>query len=178
MQKPNLKQTLHDAFEEVRSFLLSQNEADCYLPEGNKAEKWSVAQHLQHLILSTVPIVSVLKQVEKAPVLADQVVPVSRDYEQIYQLYHLKLAEGIKAPSPFEPQKMDESLSGLLANWNTIGEKLETRLENWTEGALDQVSLPHPALGPLTMREMLLFTILHTRHHLKAMQRILKNRAE
>jgi hypothetical protein len=31
--------------------------------------------------------------------------------------------------------------------------------------------VPHPSLGKITMRELLLFTIYHTEHHLKVIEK-------
>jgi hypothetical protein len=38
-------------------------------------------------------------------------------------------------------------------------------LQGWSEQALDRLRLPHPGLGLLTVREMLLFTLYHNAHH-------------
>ena len=35
----------------------------------------------------------------------------------------------------------------------------------WSEKKLDRYQAPHPALGKLTIREMLYFTIFHNVHH-------------
>lgn len=39
-----------------------------------------------------------------------------------------------------------------------------------TESALGRRQLPHPLLGPLTVREMLLFTLYHNRHHVEVVR--------
>jgi uncharacterized damage-inducible protein DinB len=40
----------------------------------------------------------------------------------------------------------------------------------WTEEALDRHALIHPLMGPLTVREMLLFFVVHERHHLRSVR--------
>lgn len=44
-------------------------------------------------------------------------------------------------------------------------------ITRWPEPALDAHRLPHPLIGRLTVREMLLFTLYHNRHHLENVQR-------
>ena len=41
----------------------------------------------------------------------------------------------------------------------------QTNTLAWSERALDRYRLPHPLLGRLTVREMLLFTLYHSVHH-------------
>ena len=40
----------------------------------------------------------------------------------------------------------------------------------WAEDALDRHALAHPLMGELTVREMLLFFVVHERHHLKVVR--------
>ena len=44
---------------------------------------------------------------------------------------------------------------------------LRAAASTWAEDALDRHALAHPLMGELTVREMLLFFIVHERHHLK-----------
>jgi len=44
---------------------------------------------------------------------------------------------------------------------------LRATASTWAEDALDRHGLEHPLMGELTVREMLLFFIVHERHHLK-----------
>ena len=41
-------------------------------------------------------------------------------------------------------------------------------LDDWTEEQLDNLVLSHPRLGPMTVRETLMFTILHAGHHFRS----------
>ena len=43
--------------------------------------------------------------------------------------------------------------------------RLHGAITRWGERALDRFRLPHPALGQLTVREMLFFTLYHNLHH-------------
>ncbi len=54
----------------------------------------------------------------------------------------------------------------LLKRWERAGQSLRRRVaESWTEKDLEELRLPHPVMGRITAREMLLFAILHDLHH-------------
>ncbi len=40
------------------------------------------------------------------------------------------------------------------------------RISRWSEEDLDRVKFPHPAVGPVTAREMAHFTLFHAQHHM------------
>ena len=47
---------------------------------------------------------------------------------------------------------------------------MRAALEPWTEEALDSRAMPHPYLGPITVREMLLLMPVHARHHVRGVK--------
>ena len=55
----------------------------------------------------------------------------------------------------------------VLDKWRGAVSGLALRIPRWSEPALDRYRLPHPLLGQLTVREMLLFTVYHNVHHLE-----------
>lgn len=133
--------------------------------------KWSPMQHLEHLILSSkmVPTVLNFSKIKFLPFGKSK--NGSRSYEALFNSYKEALSAGQKAPSKYSPDlntlypKKEQ-----LSNWMLISGKFRARIEKWSEKDLDQYRIKHPALGKLTIREFLLFTILHTYHHLKGMQ--------
>ena len=48
-------------------------------------------------------------------------------------------------------------------------------MKNFTDAELDLYQLPHPALGNLTIRELLSFTIFHIEHHTRTIAKIVDN---
>lgn len=52
-----------------------------------------------------------------------------------------------------------------MAGLSAAVEDFARRIENWSEADLDRYRLPHPLLGKLTVRDMLLFTVQHLAHH-------------
>lgn len=58
----------------------------------------------------------------------------------------------------------------------TASAELRAAAAAWTEDALDRHALTHPLIGPLTVREMMLFFVVHERHHLKLVRTWLEAR--
>jgi hypothetical protein len=65
------------------------------------------------------------------------------------------------------PPDMEAGREEVIAEWRTADGTLEDALDRWAERSLDRHRLPHPLLGPLTLREMIMFTVYHTAHHLR-----------
>jgi hypothetical protein len=72
------------------------------------------------------------------------------------------------APRP-RPPGADPSTRRLeiMARWTGAVVALQNEIGRWPEKALDRYRLPHPLLGPLTVREMLALSVYHTAHHLR-----------
>jgi hypothetical protein len=172
MTKPEIIILLRAVFADTQRVIATQDNQKCFEPEG---EKWSIAQHLQHLIMSAAPVASIYKQPKEFLLSFGQPTMGPRGYDEVVETYQKVLAKGLKAPAAFEP-KLDNisKVSDLFPNWQMIISKFEERLANWTEEDLDQYRVPHPAIGLLSLWEMLYFTIYHTKHHLKSIQRIIK----
>lgn len=55
----------------------------------------------------------------------------------------------------------------IVKAFESASASVRTAAEPWTEEALDRHALAHPLVGQLTVREMLLFFVVHERHHLR-----------
>jgi hypothetical protein len=91
----------------------------------------------------------------------------SRSYEELVARYHSKLKAGGRASGRFVPPPKTDSVEKLSANLSKVVQALARRIDRFSETQLDQLILPHPLLGKLTLREMLYFTIYHVQHHQK-----------
>jgi hypothetical protein len=134
-------------------------------------DAWSPADNVRHLIKSTVPITKALAMPGLALRglfgLAEEP---SRSYDAIRDAYHEVLAAGGNAGkfAPSEatpPEDLRAWQRDLVANLGACIADLEGAVEGWSEKDLDRYRLPHPLLGKLTLREMLLFTLYHYAHH-------------
>lgn len=159
---------LAQAFQEVREHIEALPETS-YLsrPDG----RWSPAENLEHLLLSTFPVAAALR---KEPAFFDQFgspqLSEIADYAGLKARYKSILQTGLKAPARFVPEdaKVYQKAQH-LEQWDAVGEKLQDATGKWSERDLNEKAMMHPALGVISVRQMLYFTILHTYHHLEAM---------
>ncbi|MEZ4964873.1 MAG: DinB family protein [Saprospiraceae bacterium] len=170
MKKTAIIRGLEEKFAMLTGFLDN-------LPEGRLSPplapgKWSIGQHVTHLILSTAPVVKALGLPK--PVLREKFGTrgdaIERGEAELIAFYKKALAGGLTAPPRLTPEAVAEDQKALLIE--TLRQEcaqLVAALEPWEESDLSEYMLPHPALGALTMREMLIFTIFHTGHHMAAM---------
>lgn len=134
-------------------------------PDG----KWTSGQHVLHLVNS----IKLLNKALRTPKfllkrkfgVANRPV---RDYEEVAKRYDDRLAEnlersrafnqGLKVPS----QKEKERLISLL---QIQSKKLQYKTEKWSDKNLDTLLLPHPLMGRMIVREIIMWTAHHTAHH-------------
>ena len=137
----------------------------------DRGDRWTYAQNLDHLTKSTQAVAGGLKMPKFILRLVIGRGPgTSRSFSELQSEYHQKLADGAEARGRFVPQNT-ASQEDALAGWDRCCRQFERGLGRWSESLVDGYVLPHPLLGPLTVREMLFFTIFHTHHHLEQMQR-------
>lgn len=143
--------------------------------EATPNNKWSAGQNLDHLVKAIQPLqpaYSLPKFILR--LLFGKANRPSRTYEEVVTKYKAKLAAGGRASGRFIPPViLFEQKESLIKKYTRQKEKLFRKIERQSEEALDQYILPHPLLGKLTLREMLLFTVYHNEHHLE----LLKNRS-
>lgn len=130
--------------------------------------KWSVAGTLQHLYLSARPVLRLMDGprdvFQQWPIASST----SRSYEEIAASYRQALARGVKAPEAMSPRAADMVVdrATVIGRFIDVYESLGATAATWPEADLDHYQLPHPALGLVTLREMLDFVDIHTQHHL------------
>lgn len=151
----------HQVFTE---YMLGLSEADF---KRKIEEKWTAAQQFEHIHLSTKPLKLALKL--PAWFLKWYIGKANRPgktYEELVAKYKFKLAQGGRAGKGFIPKDIDIQQRNALAQkiTKTI-ESICKSLKKYSEQELDNLILPHPLLGKLTMREMMYFTIHHVQHH-------------
>ncbi len=136
-----------------------------------QAEAWSPSDNVDHMIKAIKPITKALKLPKVAlQTLFGKPVDPSRTYQEICTIYGDEIAKGAKAGGSFLPQQQDpdnreEKKAELLQRLSQELGKLISAIEKWGENELDEVQLPHPIIGKITLREMLFFTIHHNLRH-------------
>lgn len=132
--------------------------------------KWSIAENVQHLIVSTnTTTLAFLLPRFLVRLVGGKPNRSSKTYEELVNKYKNKLAEGGAASGHFIPKpiKINFGKEKLIANWSKATAKhLAALQKNRTEDDLDNYLVKHPLLGRITLRELCYFTIYHTEHHL------------
>jgi hypothetical protein len=130
-------------------------------------EHWGPAHHLIHLTRTSAAIARGLRSGSLRP----QATARSRNYAEVRDA-----ATGALGATPKDrllemgrvvviPE--GASRVDVVAAFTAASAELRAAAATWTEEALDRHAIPHPLMGPLTVREMLLFCVVHERHHLK-----------
>lgn len=168
--KPELLRELRSLHEQGTAFWDSFSTLEFFAPLG---DAWSPADNVRHLIKSNRPVVRALSLFRPVLLLRfGLTLRSSRSYSRIREIYLTALAGGVTAgrfaptPEPL-PDDLEAARRALMARRGAIAAALEAALGSWSEGSLDRHRLPHPALGSLTVREMLFFTLYHNLHHVQ-----------
>lgn len=171
--KTEIIQHINEAFDQVASFIKSITSAQfMQAPEG----KWPAGQHLEHLIRSTQPINALLLGDIAHIKVFGQPERTTWNYDELVTNYQKHLADGAKARGQFVPSEVTPyQKAELIESFIDAKEQLIKAVEQWEDDQLDNYCIPHPLLGKLSVREMLFFTIYHTRHHMSGITRLLRN---
>jgi hypothetical protein len=138
-----------------------------------QGDRWSPAEHTRHLEKSARALVPALRLPQI--VLLLRFGPSRRgssSFADLVERYRGRLAAGGQAgrfaPSPKPaPADVERGRDEIVARWRHEGAALRTSAARWSESALDRCRLPHPLLGKLSVREMLMFMLYHDAHHLR-----------
>lgn len=129
--------------------------------------KWSAGQQIEHLRKSSKPLVLALRLPGFVlGVFVGKANRPSRSYAEVKEKYKMKLQDKLVGPNRFYPDSdLKKSKQKIINDYLATSKKLMQVIPKWQEADLDKYILPHPLLGKVTVREMLFFTIYHTRHH-------------
>lgn len=169
MTKQELKETLLKNHKDFTSFF---NEIDAKRFEKKEDDKWSPGQNLEHIYLSVKPLAA-LKIAPKFFIKINygKAKNGSRTYDETVSFYKSFLEKGGKATKGYIPKFVSfEKKEELIKKLNLKLNHVVGALNKFTEKDLDQLQLPHPIMGKLTMREMLYFTAYHVSHHLNTVK--------
>lgn len=168
--KPEILQGLSQSLEGLAAWIEAQPQAR--FTQG-PAGRWTMGQHLEHLIRSVQPLtqglmapkflLGLLFGTGKHP---------SRSYAEVAAIYEKALDEGGKASGRYVPPAVPlEKRGKLLAQHRAETAKLVKLVDKFSEADLDKYGAKHPLIGWLTMRELLMFTIHHHDHHLETLKK-------
>ncbi len=137
--------------------------------------KWNTAQQMEHLILSNVPVLKAL-HLPKSQMrhMFGELDREGENFNDLKARYIKILAEqNIIPPARFQPkQEPVETLDATRTKWEEVSQGFQEVAAKWGEEELDDYVIPHPAMGNLSVREMLFFVIFHNAHHLRQIEEI------
>jgi DinB superfamily len=134
-------------------------------PEG----KWSTGQQTLHLLQSIKPLntaLSLPKFILKFKFgKANRAV---RDFDAVKNRYLERLKEAIgitfKGSQNMNVPSIKEK-QYLLNRLQVESKKLQHKTKKWNDNDLDNIVLPHPLMGKMPVRELLMWTAYHVEHH-------------
>ena len=139
-----------------------------YAPTG----KWTTGQHTHHLLQSTKPLnfaLSLPKVVLSWKYGTSNREP--RPYEQIKQRYKERLADSqgkvYKGSQNMEVPAISEK-EYLLSRLQVQSKKLEYKTVNLSDKVLNTFILPHPLMGKMPIKEIIMWSAHHVDHHLES----------
>lgn len=157
-----------------RDFWSSFSTPEFFHPLG---EAWSPADNVRHLLKSNRPVLRALSTPKILLLVRFGAgLRPSRSYTEVREKYLARLAEGVTAgrftPKPLAgAEQTEEQRRSLMADLDQVSASLTGAVSGWREWQLDRFYLPHPALGRMTVREMLFFTLYHNLHHVRNVER-------
>lgn len=167
--KATIIKSLTDGVAQFNELINNLNEENF---EANYNNKWSAGQDLVHLIKVlgivnigfTLPkiLLSLLYGLNKKE---------TRGFDELQTLYKKSLEGGAKSPTIYIPkQVMFKDKISLINKHVVLNQAFIKKIEAHSEEALDSYRLPHPLLGKVSLRELIIFTSLHTTHHLELLK--------
>jgi hypothetical protein len=172
MDKVEIADLLEEKHKELFSWLENQPEENW---EKGPETKWSTSQHIQHLVDS----LQLLNNALSYPrfILKYKFGTCNRElrsYETVAENYEEKLLENKEKVNTFNKNLKKPTLKErdrLLTRLQIQQKKLQYKTVHITERNLDTLVLPHPLMGKMTVREIIMWTAYHTEHHIKTLQK-------
>lgn len=169
------KETISDLIEAKHSELISwlENQPDEAWTQGPEG-KWTTGQHALHLLQSIKPLNDALSMPKyllrfkfgkaNRPV---------RDYDTIVKRYQERLLDAkgktFKGSQNMKvPTLADKHY--ILNRLQTESKKLQYKTKKISDTNLDTVILPHPLMGKMPVREIIMWTAHHVEHHTKTLK--------
>ena len=171
MTKEDIVLLLEDKHHILFNWLASHDDKRWEMgPEG----KWTTGQQALHLLQSIKPLnnaMSMPKFLLKFKFgKANRGI---RDFDAIVKRYQERLieAEGktFKGSQNMKAPKLKDK-AFILNRLEVENKKLQYKTQKWKDKDLDNYILPHPLMGKMPVREIVMWTAYHVEHHTKQLQ--------
>ena len=137
--------------------------------EQGPAEKWTSGQHILHLVNSLQLLNNALsypKFILKYKFGTCN--RATRSYDAVAKNYQKKLSENKDKARVFNQKLKTPTLqekTRLLTRLQIQQKKLQYKTKKISDKNLDTLLIPHPLMGKMTIREIIMWTAHHTAHH-------------
>lgn len=173
MKKVEIKNLLEKRYSNFAEYISSLSKEEFLFTYQSK---WSAGQQIKHVVLCVKPLVQVFGMpkmtIEQKFGVTEST---SRTYDELLVIYLQKLKKGGKAPNQYVPDGvLENKKSELIKTLQELLEKLKSEIDVFSEKELDTLCVPHPLLGNISLREMLLNAIYHVEHHQNQTKKNLK----
>ena len=166
MEKENIVSLLEEKHQQLFNWIKKQPENSF---ENGSEGKWTTGQHIVHLINS-------IKQLNNALILPKFLLKYKfgsanrqvRSYEEICKRYKDKLSKNQDKAKKFNisvKTPSEKNFNQLLSTLQIQNKKLQHKTQHWKNKDLDTLILPHPLMGKMPVREIIMWTAYHTEHH-------------
>lgn len=172
MDRQSIAEILEEKHQELFDWLhATEDELWTQGPEN----RWTTGQHILHLVDS-------MRLLNKALRYPKFVIRYkfgtsnrpSRSYEEVAKRYEERLAENQERAKQFnsklrtpEPKEKSE----LMQDLQILNKKLQYKTRKLKDKHLDKLLLPHPLMGRMTLREIIMWTAHHTDHHVEILKK-------
>jgi hypothetical protein len=171
MNKETIVETLEEKHQELLDWLSATD--DELWTQGPK-NRWTSGQHILHLVQSSQMLNKALRYpkfllrykfgTSNRP---------SRSYEAVAKRYEERLAENLEKAKKFNinlrvPSQKEKQQ--LMDDLQVLNKKLQYKTRKFKDKHLDTLLLPHPLMGRMTLREIIMWTAHHTEHHLEILK--------
>ena len=137
-------------------------------------EKWTTGQHILHLVNSLQLLNNALSYPKFVLKYKFGVCNrASRDYSVVAKNYQQKLIDNLDKAQKFNQGLKKPSLKErerLLTRLQIQEKKLQYKTKKISDKNLDSLVIPHPLMGKMTLREIIMWTAHHTAHHLETLK--------
>lgn len=165
--KNHLIQDLRKSFIETKEWI--NNQPKEHFNKEIIPKKWTIAEHLYHLIKSTKAVSNGMKMPKKVLMqMFGESNTKERTFDELQEKYETTLSRvEVVVPESYIAEKGREfDQFELIKRFDTELENLIQEINEWSEEDLGKYLMPHPVLGNFTIREFIYFTTFHTNHHL------------
>ena len=166
MNKSEIIDLLEESHDELFAWIEQYGKLSWVKGPGGK---WTTGQQIKHLVQS-------LDQLNLALKIPRFILKsrfgisnrTTREYAEVVDRYKERLASNpdVIAPAAVGMEIPSvESMANLVLKLRKGKDQIVNKVRSWKESDLDKYVLPHPLMGKMPIREIVMWTGYHTKHH-------------